>query len=307
VRQEQLDSPVLPVAEPEQGTAAAARRDRPSGSPQLGKLLHLNYIGAILGLVWLVVALLPVYWMVVTSVRHQASYLTADPMVPTKPTIAQYHRVIQVGFLSYLKNSGILTFAVVVLVLVSALMAGYAVVRGKGWLASGTFKLFLVGLAIPLQAVIIPIFYLVSKLHLYDTLWALIFPTAAFSLPISVLILVNFLRDVPTELFEAMKIDGASEWQMLWRLATPLSRPALLTVGIFTALNAWNGFLFPLVLTQSSSTRVLPFALYDFQTQFGINVPAILAAVILTTGPVLLLYLVGRRQLLGGLTAGFSR
>ena len=104
-----------------------------------------------------------------------------------------------------------------------------------------------------------------------------------------------------------MKIDGASEWQMLWRLAAPLSRPALLTVGIFAALQAWNGFLFPLVLTQSSGTRVLPFALYDFQTQFGINVPAVLAAVVLTTLPVFALYLVGRRQLLGGLTAGFSR
>jgi raffinose/stachyose/melibiose transport system permease protein len=144
-------------------------------------------------------------------------------------------------------------------------------------------------------------------MHLYDTLPALIFPTAAFSLPISILIMVNFLRDVPTELFEAMKIDGASEWRMLWRLAAPLSRPALLTVGIFSALNAWNGFLFPLVLTQSSSKRVLPYALYDFQTQFNINVPAILAAVILTTAPVLLLYLVGRRPLLQGLAAGYSR
>jgi raffinose/stachyose/melibiose transport system permease protein len=306
MRERQLE-PVLPVAEPSDRPEPAAGRAQASVPQGLGKLLHLNYIGAILGLLWLVIALLPVYWMVITSFRKQSSYLTADPMIPTKPTIAQYHRVIDVGFLSYLKNSGILTFAVVVMVLISALMAGYAIVRGKGWLSSGTFKLFLVGLAIPLQAVIIPIFYLVTKLHMYDTLWALIFPTAAFSLPISVLILVNFLRDVPTELFEAMKIDGASEWQMLWRLATPLSRPALLTVGIFTALNAWNNFLFPLVLTQSSSTRVLPFALYDFQTQFGINVPAILAAVILTTGPVLLVYLVGRRQLLGGLTAGFSR
>jgi raffinose/stachyose/melibiose transport system permease protein len=305
-RQQQLESAV-PVAEPSDRRRLVAGRARAGQTPTVSKLLHFNLVGTVLGLLWLVIVLLPVYWMVITSVRHQAGYLTADPMVPSKPTIAQYHRVIDVGFLGYLRNSGILTAAVVLIVLVSSLMAGYAVVRGRGWIASGTFRLFLVGLAIPLQAVIIPIFYLVSKLQMYDTLWALIFPTAAFSLPISVLILVNFLRDVPTELFEAMRIDGASEWQMLWRLAVPLSRPALLTVGIFSALNAWNGFLFPLVLTQSSDTRVLPFALYDFQTQFGINVPAVLAAVILTTGPVFLLYLVGRRQLLGGLTAGFSR
>jgi raffinose/stachyose/melibiose transport system permease protein len=239
--------------------------------------------------------------------RHQGGFLTQDPVVPSKPTIGQYQRVIHVGFLSYLRNSSVVTLSVVLLVLVFSLMAAYAIVRGEGWIASGTFRLFLLGLAIPLQAAIIPIFFIVIKLHLYDTLPALIFPTAAFSIPISVLILVNFLRDVPAELFEAMKIDGASEWRMLWRLATPLSRPALLTVGIFAALQAWNGFLFPLVLTQSTGTRVLPFALYDFQTQFGINVPAVLAAVVLTTLPVFVLYLIGRRQLLSGMTAGFSR
>jgi raffinose/stachyose/melibiose transport system permease protein len=271
------------------------------------RLFHLNIPGALAGLVWFAIVALPVYWMVVTSLRKQAGYLTADPLVPGKPTSAQYHRVIQVGFLSYLRNSAVVTFSVVLMVLVFALMASYGIVRGRGWIASGTFRLFLLGLAIPLQAAIIPIFFIVNKLHLYDTLPALIFPTAAFSLPIAVLILVNFLRDVPAELFEAMKIDGASEWQMLWKLATPLSRPALLTVGIFTALGAWNGFLFPLVLTQSTSTRVLPFALYDFQTQFGINVPAVLAAIVLTTLPVFLLYLIGRRQLLTGMTAGFSR
>lgn len=271
------------------------------------RLLRFNLPAGLASVAWLAIVALPVYWMVITSFRHQAGYLTADPLLPGKPTVAQYHRVIDVGFLTYLRNSALLTAAVCAIVIVFALMASYAIVRGTGWGASGTFRLFLLGLAIPLQATIIPIYYVVSKLHLYDTLPALILPTAAFSLPIAVLILVNFLRDVPSSLFEAMRVDGASEWQMLWRLAAPLSRPALLTVGIFSALQAWNGFLFPLVLTQSSGTRVLPFALYDFQTQFGINVPAVLAAVVLTTLPVLLLYIVGRRQLLGGLTAGFSR
>jgi raffinose/stachyose/melibiose transport system permease protein len=271
------------------------------------RLRGLNVPAGLGGFVWFVIVATPIYWMVITSVRHQAGFLVDDPLVPSKPTIAQYHRVIQVGFLTYVRNSAIVTTAVVAIVVISALMAAYAVVRGNGWAASGVFRLFLLGLAIPLQAAIIPIFYVVSRLHLYDTLGALIFPTAAFSLPIAVLILVNFLRDVPTDLFEAMKVDGCSEWQMLWKLAAPLSRPALLTVGIYTALNAWNGFLFPLVLTQSTSTRVVPFGLFDFQTQFGINVPALLAAVVLSTLPVLALYLVGRRQLLSGLTAGFNR
>jgi raffinose/stachyose/melibiose transport system permease protein len=296
---------VASVAEP-RASASAAKAQR-SGRRGLNGLRELNHLGVIGGLIWLAIVFLPVYWMAITSLRHESGYLTQDPIAPTRPTITQYRHVIDVGFLSYLRNSAIVTAGVLALVMVSSLMAGYAIVRGRGWIATSTFRLFLVGLAIPLQAAIIPIFYLVGKMHLYDTLPALIFPTAAFSLPISILIMVNFLRDVPAALFEAMKIDGASEWQMLWRLAAPLSRPALLSVGIFSALNAWNGFLFPLVLTQSSSKRVLPYALYDFQTQFNINVPAILAAVILTTAPVLLLYLIGRRPLLQGLTAGYSR
>jgi raffinose/stachyose/melibiose transport system permease protein len=269
--------------------------------------MRRNVPGALAACLWLVVVALPVYWMVITSLRHQAGFLTQDPLVPPRPTTSQFRRVVDVGFPTYVRNSALVTAAVVAIVLVSALMASYAVVRGRGRLASSTFRLFLLGLAIPLQATIIPIYYVVSRLHLYDSLAALILPTAAFSLPISVLILVNFLRDVPVELFDAMKVDGATEWHMLWRLAAPLSRPALLTVGIFAALQAWNGFLFPLVLTQSTGTRVVPFALFDFQTQFGINVPALLAAVVLSTLPVFALYLFGRRQLLGGLTAGFGR
>ena len=94
---------------------------------------------------------------------------------------------------------------------------------------------------------------------------------------------------------------------MLFTLVLPLARPALVTVSVFTALGAWNGFLFPLVLTQSDSTRVLTLGLFNFQGQFGTNVPGLLAAVTLSVLPIFALYLVGRRFLVGGLTAGFGR
>ena len=143
------------------------------------------------------------------------------------------------------------------------------------------------GLAIPLQATIIPVYLIIIRLHLYDTLLALILPSIAFAIPLSVLVLSNFIRDVPDEFFESMRLDGCSEWQTLWRLALPLTRPALVTVTIYNALGIWNGFLLPLVLTQSPDLRVLPLALWTFQGQYGIDVPAILAAVLLTTPPLL--------------------
>jgi raffinose/stachyose/melibiose transport system permease protein len=215
--------------------------------------------------------------------------------------------VLESGFVRYLVNSVIVTVSAVALTVTGSLMAAYAIVRGSGRLVRGAFTLFLLGLAIPLQATIIPVYFIITRMHLYDTLGALVLPYVAFGIPITVLILTNFLRDVPNELFDSMRVDGASEWQLLWRLAAPLSKPALITVAIYNAIQVWNGFLFPLILTQSPGQRVLPLALWSFQGEFTINVPAILAAVVLSTLPVLALYVGGRRHLVSGLTAGFSK
>ena len=104
-----------------------------------------------------------------------------------------------------------------------------------------------------------------------------------------------------------MRMDGATEWGTLWHLAFPLTRPALVTVTIYQGLQTWNNFLLPLILTQDPTKRTLPLGLWTFQGQYSINVPAVLASVLLTTLPILVLYVVGRRQLLSGLTAGFSK
>jgi raffinose/stachyose/melibiose transport system permease protein len=155
--------------------------------------------------------------------------------------------------------------------------------------------------------VIIPVYLIIIKLKLYDSLLGLILPSLAFAIPLSVLVLRNFIRDVPKELFESMHIDGATEWGILWRLAFPLTRPALVTVTIYSGLQIWNGFLLPLVLTQSPEKRTIPLALVNLQGVFGVNTPAIAASVTLTTLPIVLLYAIGRRQLVSGLTAGVGK
>src|SRR5690625_2991309 len=207
----------------------------------------------------------------------------------------------------YFKNSIILSVVDVVVILLFELMESYYFVRSVPKLALRSLLLFLLRIAIPMHATIIPVYYLIVQIGLYDTLWALILPSIAFGIPISVLILVNFVRDIPNELFESMRADGAGDWRMLRSLALPLSRPALMTVGIYQALQVWNGLLFPLVLTQSSEVRVLPLSLWTYQGEFSVNIPAVLAAVILSALPVLAAYIIGRRQLVSGLTAGFSK
>jgi raffinose/stachyose/melibiose transport system permease protein len=215
--------------------------------------------------------------------------------------------VLQSGFGLYFLNSVIITVAAVAVTVTISLMAAYAVVRGNGRFVRSTFSVFLLGLAIPTHATIIPLYYMITRAHLYDSLLALILPSIGFAVPITVLILANFMRDIPYELFESMRLDGAGDWRILWNLVLPLARPALVTVAIYDGLHVWNGFLFPLILTQSADKRVLPMALWTFQSEFTVNVPGSLAAVVLSTLPMLVAYVLGRRHLVRGLTAGFGK
>jgi raffinose/stachyose/melibiose transport system permease protein len=297
------------VTAPETGQRPGAETPRPQRgrrSPRGGE--RRNWLGGSVGWLWLLIVIVPIYWIVVTSFKTRANYFTSNPFLPASPTLENYRFVLEKDFASYFINSVIVTLGATIPAVIFSFMAAYAIVRGSGGRSlRWTNSMFLLGLAIPLQAVIIPIYLIIIKLQLYDTLLAIILPSIAFAIPLSVLVLSNFIRDVPRELFESMRMDGAGEWTMLWRLALPLTRPALVTVSIYQGLTVWNNFLLPLILIQSPEERPLPLALWNFQGQYGVNVPAIAASVVLTTLPILILYVIGRRQLLSGLTAGFSK
>lgn len=270
---------------------------------QVGRL-----IPPALGVIWLVIGFYPVLFILLTSLRSQAGFFSESPWLPpSQPTLSNYTNVWNNGFALYVVNSVFVTAISIVLIVIVSLLAAYAITRVQSRFVQVVFSLFLLGLAIPLQATIIPLYAIITGMGLYDTLYALILPYVAFGIPLSVLILVTFIRDIPKSLFESMLLDGASHLQILRSLVIPLSRPAILTVTIYESIQVWNGFLFPLVLTQSPEVRVLPLALWSFQGEFTANVPAIMAAVLLSATPIILLYIVGRRQLLSGLIAGFSK
>jgi raffinose/stachyose/melibiose transport system permease protein len=286
-------------------TAVASVPARTGGTRVKGRN---NYLGGLFGWIWLAIIILPIYYIVVTSLKDQGAYFTSNPLsLPIPPTFTAYQQVVEAGIGRYFLNSVIVTVGTVIPVVLFGFLASYAIVRGDSRFLRFSRGLFLFGLAIPLQATIIPIYLIITRIHMYDTLGALVLPSIAFGIPLTVLILSTFLRDVPRELFESMRMDGCTEWQMAWKLAFPLTRPAIVTVSIYTGLNVWNGFLFPLILTQSPDKRVLPLALWAFQGEYSVNIPAVLAAVVLSTVPILVLYVVGRRQLLSGLTAGFGK
>ena len=267
-----------------------------------------NWIGGTFGWLWLLAVLLPLYFVAITSLKSISTYFGSNPVLPS-PQLAfeNFTAVLEAEFTTYLLNSVLVALGTVVPLVLMAFMASYATVRSRHRLFRPVRSLFLLGLAIPVQATIVPIYLLIIRMHMYDSLAALMLPGIAFGLPLSILIISNALRDVPGELFEAMDIDGCSEWQKMWRLAFPIVRPALVTVAVYQALMSWNGFLFPLILTQSPDMRTLPLALWSFQGEYATNVPVVMAAVVLSSIPIVLLYIVGRRYLVSGMTAGSGK
>ncbi len=261
-----------------------------------------NYLAGFGSLVWLALVGLPLYVMLAATVQSRSDYAANGPLAfPKHFTLSNYAGVFSGGFPRYFLNTAVVTVSVVLLVLLLVPPLSYAIVRSRGRITAGVFRLFLLGLAIPAQAVIVPMFYVISKVGLYDHLIGVILPTAAFSLPVCALVLTGVMRDITSELYEAMAIDGASATRVFFQLVVPLSKGGLSTIVVFSALQAWNGFLFPLVLTQSDSAKVITLGLYDFQTQYGVNIPGLLAAVVLSMVPILLIYLFARRALVQGL------
>lgn len=265
-------------------------------------------VAGVLGILWALIAAFPVFYMVITSLKTQAGFFSAPSWLPPRsPTLVNYRRVLVTEGISHnFLVSVLVTVAAVVLALLLSMLAAYVIARIHRRWARWMLTAFLLGLAVPIQAVIIPVFALVNALSIYDTVWALILPSAGFAMPITVLILVNFFRDIPASLFEAMALEGADHLAILRRLVLPLALPALASIGIYDAVNVWNNFLFPLVLTQSKEVQVLPTALYQFQGQFGIEVPPLMAAVVLSAIPLLILYVFARRSFLRALAGGFA-
>jgi xylobiose transport system permease protein len=263
---------------------------------------RINFFAGLGSTVWLLIVAIPLYVLVTASFQTQRGYSDTGPLAwPSTFTLENYIDAFASGFGLYFVNTVIVTISVVGIVVLLVPPLSYAIVRGQSRVTNGVFQLFLLGLAVPSTAVIVPIFYMISSVGLYDNLLGVILPTAAFALPVSTLILSGSMRDITPELYEAMAVDGATPLRTFLRLVLPLSKGGISTIVVFAALQAWNGFLFPLILTQSESTRMITLGLFNFQTQYGVNVPGLLAAVMLSMIPILLVYLFARRTLVQGL------
>jgi raffinose/stachyose/melibiose transport system permease protein len=207
-------------------------------------------------------------------------------------------------FLRFLVNSIIVAVVTVALVLVCSISAAYAIATLRPRGSRIAMVLILAGSALPGIALVVPLFYVIQALNLLNTYWAVIVPLTAISIPFGALVATNYIRALPVELYEAARIDGASNWTYFVRILVPVARPIIAVITIFTFLAAWNEYTLPLIFIQNTDLQVLTQVPTYFQSQRLVDTPKIFAASVLISLPIVLAYVLMQRLFREGMSAG---
>ena len=262
-------------------------------------------VAFILAIFWLVVSFMPFVFMVLNSFKEKFEMLTKGVFqLPDSLNWNNYTEVLKGGFGTYFKNSVIVLGISLILLLFIAACASYPLARFKFKLANPIYALIVACMSIPVHITLIPVFKMAKSTGLYDRIWALIGPYIAFAVPISVFILTSFMKEIPREIEESAEIDGCGKIQMFFSMILPLAKPGLATLAIYNGVNMWNEFSFAYTLTQSSANRTLPLAIWEFQGQYSMNTPMIMAVLTLTLLPMIIMFIIFQDKLVKGMTAG---
>ncbi|MCK8779310.1 carbohydrate ABC transporter permease [Rhizobium sp. NTR19] len=210
----------------------------------------------------------------------------------------------QTNFLRYLLNSVIVTGSSIVIILTLGTMAAYAIARYRFRGSGFVLMFFVAGLTLPLKLAIIPLFILMRDLGILNTQLSLIVIYVAMGLPTTVFIMTGFIRTLPNELEDAARMDGASEPRIMWSVMLPLVRPALVISGIQNLVPIWNDFFFPLIFIQKDNLKTLPQGLTTFMGEYTTDWGVLFAGLMLSSAPVIIIYIILSRQFINGMTAG---
>jgi multiple sugar transport system permease protein len=250
--------------------------------------------------------LFPFYWLLNTSLKTGQDLSSAN-LIPPNPSLDNYSSIFEDSdFTTALRNSVIVAGATTVLALVIGSFAGYALARLRF-----RFKFLLLAIILsittfPPIAIAAPLFKFWTDLGIYDTLYGLIPPFLAFTLPLTIYVLASFFREIPRDLSDAALVDGATHFQAFRKVVMPLAAPGLVTAGLLSFIWAWNEFLLAITLTSSPEARPVPPALAFFtgSQQFEVPLGTITAATVVVTVPLVILVLIFQKRIVAGLTAG---
>ncbi len=256
-------------------------------------------------ILWSAIVLFPIWTLIVNSFKPQKE-IFRDPFgLPKTFTSAGYQSAWSNGrFDLYFFNTIYVTVIALLMILFLGSMAAYALAKWRSPASKFLYVFFIAGLMIPIRLGTLDLVRLIKFLGLQDTLWSLIPVYVAMGMPIATFVLTTFIRGLPGEMFEAAKIDGASEWRIYTQIVIPLMRPALATVAIFNMIKIWNDFWFPLVFIRAEKSRTVALGVSLLFGQYRTDWTRALSTLSLAAIPILILYVLLSREFIKGLTAG---
>ncbi|HME25667.1 MAG TPA: carbohydrate ABC transporter permease [Acetobacteraceae bacterium] len=256
-------------------------------------------------------AVLPLVWMLLTSIKTQFAAVQYPPeWWPHNPTLQNYTRLLSpssdVGqeFLTYLLNSLWVSSATTVLGVIVAVPAAYAFSRFRFPGRDMLFYSVLLRNMFPGVVFLIPLFVMMRTFHLVNTEWSLILTYLTFGLPLSIWLLKGFYDNIPPQLEQAARIDGASRFQAFLRVVMPLSSPGIIATAIYSFVQAWNEYIYALTFLNNREKLTLPVGLQRFFTEYATDWPGLMAAAFIMSVPVVVLFLVLQRYFVRALAEG---
>ena len=274
-----------------------------NGKPRktIGQIL--SYVVLVL---WAIISVFPVYWMLTFSLKTNEEIFGENVIgLPKYWVWENYTRAMNTGNMPlYFLNSVIVAVSTIVITLLAAVMATYAITRLDWKGRKSMNKFFMLGLTIPIHASIVPLYTTLAKLKMLNSYFALIIPYSAFSLAMGILISIGFMGDIPYDLDEACFLDGCGVWGTFIRVIAPLMMPAVATVGIYTFLQCWNELMFANVFISKDSLKTLPVGVQALSGQYTTDWGPIGAALSIATIPTLLVYVFLSKQIQDSFIAG---
>jgi alpha-1,4-digalacturonate transport system permease protein len=245
--------------------------------------------------------------VILSSIKDSTELYSWPPkVIPDNPTLENFITAFEKGnFGRYFLNSTIVTVTATILTLLINTMAGYALAKHR--FKGDTFLLiaFISTLMIPLEVIMTPIFTVISKLGLYNSLWGIIIPPAAT--PTGVFLIRQYLLSVPDELLEAARIDGAGEWKIFWKLIVPIAKPVISVLAIFSFMWRWDDFIWPLIVISDPTKYTIQLALSNFIGEYNVDWGSLLAMSVVTMIPILIVFLIFQKQFIQGMaTSGMK-
>ncbi len=255
--------------------------------------------------VYAVLVTVPLLVVIFGSLKTTQDLFASPFLPPTSVQLDNYSTVLGGSGLGVaFRNSVIVTGLSVPLTLFIASLASYAIARIPGWKSNLLFGFFVVGMAVPAQANMIPQYVQFETFGLTDSLVGLILINVVVTMPIAVFIMTGFLKTLPKELFEATAVDGSGPWRTYRSVVVPVSVPSLAATAIFLFVIHWNDLLYPLLFIRDPQKRTIPVALLSFQGEFLTNFPLLFTGVVVASAPIVIAYVFLQRYFVAGITAG---